>query len=85
MPYVGCSMPNCYILKQKSDPCCLRLLKECDHSKKKHVYDYQWENKSIILAAKYATYAIHNFIVQLRSISINENSINPIILLIENE
>lgn len=84
-PYVGCSPTICHLLRQKRELCCLRLNRTCDHSTKTEVSDYKWKNKIIILASQSTNLAIYNFIVPLRSYAINKNSLNPILLLLENE
>jgi hypothetical protein len=51
----------------------------------KCIADYKWRNKTIILAAEYATMAIYNFIVPLRSYFLKKHKLNPILLLLDNE
>jgi len=84
-PYVGCSPTICYLLPYSLDLCCLELYHDCEHSKIKQISDYKWENKTIILAAKHSNVAIYNFIVPLRSYSLNKNSLVPILIMLENE
>ena len=78
-------MIKCHLLKQKSSSCCLKLFGECEHGIKHKISDYNWKNKSIILSVKYPTTAIHSFIIPLRSSSIDADSLNPIIIVLENE
>ena len=84
-PYVGCSSTVCHILSNPPDRCCLKINQSCEHMTVNQINDYKWKNKTIILAAKDSNIAIYNFIVPLRSYSINKNLLHPILLLLENE
>lgn len=46
-------------------------------------YDYNWQNRTIILAADYASGAIYNFIIPLRAHFRPKGKLSPIILLLE--
>ena len=87
-PYVGCSPTICHLVK--TTPCCLCCLKllnqACIHSSMKNqISDYKFRNKMIILAAASVNVSMYNFIVPLRSFSLNQNSLNPILLLLEKD
>lgn len=73
------------MLKEKANICCLKLNQECEHSKATQISDYNFENKAIILASESAENAILNFIVPLRSHILDENSLHPVVFLLENE
>ena len=85
VPYVGCSSTNCHFLKSKSKLCCLKLNQECVHSKATQISQYNFEKKAIILAAENSNKVIYNFIVPLRSMSLDRSQLHPILLLFENE
>lgn len=51
--------------------------------KTRNAREYQWQNKTIILAADFASNGIYNFIIPLRAHFRPKNSLNPIILLLE--
>ncbi|ODN05382.1 Potassium channel subfamily T member 2 [Orchesella cincta] len=55
----------------------------CEHCANRTAYDYKWKNKTIIIAADYASTAIYNFIVPLRAHFRPKHKLNPIILLLE--
>ena len=57
----------------------------CEHSKARQTKDYNWKNKALILAAECHNIAMYNFIAPLRSYSIDEDEISPIIFMLENE
>ncbi|KAI8127276.1 Potassium channel subfamily T member 1 [Lucilia cuprina] len=61
---------------------CHRLL-VCEHCGYRNAKEYQWQNKTIILAADYASNGIYNFIIPLRAHFRSKTSLNPIILLLE--
>ncbi|KAK9882011.1 hypothetical protein WA026_018862 [Henosepilachna vigintioctopunctata] len=82
-PYIGVSPTLCYLLKEKKPLCCLQLAQICDHCSYRNARDYQWQNKTIILAADYASNGIYNFIIPLRAHFRSKTSLNPIILLLE--
>lgn len=82
-PYIGVSPTLCYLLKEKKPLCCLQLAQVCEHCSYRNARDYQWQNKTIILAADYASNGIYNFIVPLRAHFRSKTSLNPIILLLE--
>ena len=84
-PYIGCSYTTCHLLKTKAPTCCLKLCYTCLHSTAKQAKDYNWKNKAIILAAEYCNIAMYNFIAPLRSYSIDENELNPIVFMFEKE
>ncbi|XP_045465184.1 potassium channel subfamily T member 2 isoform X3 [Harmonia axyridis] len=82
-PYIGVSPTLCYLLKEKKPLCCLQLAQVCEHCSYRNARDYQWQNKTIILAADYASNGIYNFIIPLRAHFRSKTSLNPIILLLE--
>lgn len=55
----------------------------CEHCNYRNAKEYQWQNKTIILAADYASNGIYNFIIPLRAHFKSKTSLNPIILLLE--
>ncbi|KAI8127273.1 Potassium channel subfamily T member 2 [Lucilia cuprina] len=55
----------------------------CEHCGYRNAKEYQWQNKTIILAADYASNGIYNFIIPLRAHFRSKTSLNPIILLLE--
>lgn len=55
----------------------------CEHGTYRNVKDYQWQNKTIILAADQVSNGIYNFIIPLRAHFKSKTSLNPIILLLE--
>lgn len=55
----------------------------CEHCAYRNAKEYQWQNKTIILAADYASNGIYNFIIPLRAHFRSKTSLNPIILLLE--
>nr|XP_023024060.1 potassium channel subfamily T member 2-like [Leptinotarsa decemlineata] len=81
--YIGVSPTLCYLLKEKKPLCCLQLAQVCEHCSYRNARDYQWQNKTIILAADYASNGIYNFIIPLRAHFRSKTSLNPIILLLE--
>ncbi|XP_077299900.1 slowpoke 2 [Arctopsyche grandis] len=82
-PFIGVSPTLCYLLKEKKPLCCLQLAQVCEHCSYRSAKDYQWQNKTIILAADYASNGIYNFIIPLRAHFRSKTSLNPIILLLE--
>ncbi|XP_049803720.1 potassium channel subfamily T member 2 [Schistocerca nitens] len=82
-PYIGVSPTLCYLLKEKKPLCCLQLAKVCEHCSYRNAKEYNWQNKTIILAADYASNGIYNFIIPLRAHFRSKTSLNPIILLLE--
>ncbi|XP_076655993.1 slowpoke 2 isoform X8 [Halictus rubicundus] len=84
-PFVGVSPTLCYLLKEKKPLCCLQLAQVCMHCSYKNARDYNWQNKTIILAADYASNGIYNFIIPLRAHFRSKTSLNPIILLLEKQ
>jgi hypothetical protein len=48
------------LLKEKKPLCCLQLAQVCEHCSYRNARDYQWQNKTIILAADYASNGIYN-------------------------
>lgn len=82
-PFIGVSPTLCYLLKEKKPLCCLQLAQVCEHCSYRNAKDYQWQNKTIILAADYASNGIYNFIIPLRAHFRSKTSLNPIILLLE--
>ncbi|XP_076263119.1 slowpoke 2 isoform X3 [Rhynchophorus ferrugineus] len=82
-PYIGVSPTLCYLLKEKKPLCCLQLAQVCEHCNYRNARDYQWQNKTIILAADFASNGIYNFIIPLRAHFRPKTSLNPIILLLE--
>lgn len=81
-PYIGVSPTLCFLLKEKKPLCCLVLARVCEHCSYRNARDYQWQNKTIILAADYASNGIYNFIIPLRAHFRSKTSLNPIILLL---
>lgn len=59
------------------------LSQVCEHCSYRNAKEYQWQNKTIILAADYASNGIYNFIIPLRAHFRSKTSLNPIILLLE--
>jgi hypothetical protein len=55
----------------------------CEHCSYRNAKEYNWQNKTIILAADYASNGIYNFIIPLRAHFRSKTSLNPIILLLE--
>nr|XP_033332349.1 potassium channel subfamily T member 2 isoform X7 [Megalopta genalis] len=82
-PFIGVSPTLCYLLKEKKPLCCLQLAQVCQHCSYRNAKDYNWQNKTIILAADYASNGIYNFIIPLRAHFRSKTSLNPIILLLE--
>ncbi|XP_035429607.1 potassium channel subfamily T member 2 isoform X3 [Spodoptera frugiperda] len=82
-PFIGVSPTLCYLLKEKKSLCCLQLAQVCEHCAYRNAKEYQWQNKTIILAADYASNGIYNFIIPLRAHFRSKTSLNPIILLLE--
>ncbi|GLV33936.1 slowpoke 2 [Carabus blaptoides fortunei] len=82
-PFIGVSPTLCYLLKEKKPLCCLQLAQICEHCSYRNAREYQWQNKTIILAADYASNGIYNFIIPLRAHFRSKTSLNPIILLLE--
>ncbi|XP_041987705.1 potassium channel subfamily T member 2 isoform X3 [Aricia agestis] len=82
-PFIGVSPTLCYLLKEKKPLCCLQLAQVCEHCAYRNAKEYQWQNKTIILAADYASNGIYNFIIPLRAHFRCKTSLNPIILLLE--
>ncbi|XP_054274110.1 potassium channel subfamily T member 2-like isoform X3 [Macrosteles quadrilineatus] len=82
-PYIGVSPTLCYLLKEKKPLCCLQLAQVCEHCTHRNAKEYNWQNKTIILAADYASNGIYNFIIPLRAHFRTKTSLNPIILLLE--
>ncbi|KAL5290197.1 KCNT2 family protein [Megaselia abdita] len=82
-PFIGVSPTLCFLLKEKKPLCCLQLAQVCEHCSYRNAKEYQWQNKTIILAADYASNGIYNFIVPLRAHFRSKTSLNPIILLLE--
>ncbi|KOB73041.1 Uncharacterized protein OBRU01_11412, partial [Operophtera brumata] len=82
-PFIGVSPTLCFLLKEKKPLCCLQLAQVCEHCAYRNAKEYQWQNKTIILAADYASNGIYNFIIPLRAHFRSKTSLNPIILLLE--
>ncbi|KAI4478348.1 hypothetical protein M0804_012002 [Polistes exclamans] len=82
-PFIGVSPTLCYLLKEKKPLCCLQLAQVCEHCTYRNAKEYNWQNKTIILAADYASHGIYNFIIPLRAHFRSKTSLNPIILLLE--
>nr|XP_018901015.1 PREDICTED: potassium channel subfamily T member 2 isoform X3 [Bemisia tabaci] len=82
-PYIGVSPTLCYLLKEKKPLCCLQLAQVCEHCSYRNANEYNWQNKTIILAADYASNGIYNFIIPLRAHFHAKTSLNPIIMLLE--
>ena len=83
-PYIGCSYTTCHLLKTKAPICCLELCNVCSHSQAKQAKDYNWKNKALILAAECYNFAMYNFIAPLRSHSLKEDDLSPIVFMLEN-
>lgn len=60
-----------------------RLLQVCEHCSYRNANDYNWQNRTIILAADYASNGIYNFIIPLRAHFHTKTALNPIIILLE--
>ncbi|CAC5413355.1 KCNT1 [Mytilus coruscus] len=84
-PYIGTSPTLCHLMEEKREFCCLRLNKTCDHCNYSNANEYNWHNRTIILAADNASNGIYNFIVPLRSHARPKSAINPIVLLLEKD
>ncbi|XP_033252210.1 potassium channel subfamily T member 2-like, partial [Drosophila miranda] len=82
-PFIGVSPTLCFLLKEKKPLCCLQLAQVCEHCSYRNAKEYQWQNKTIILAADYASSGIYNFIIPLRAHFRSKTSLNHIILLLE--
>ncbi|XP_062525171.1 potassium channel subfamily T member 2 isoform X2 [Bombyx mori] len=82
-PFIGVSPTLCFLLKEKKPLCCLQLAQVCEHCAYRNAKEYQWQNKTIILAADYASNGIYNFIIPLRAHFRSKTTLNPIILLLE--
>ncbi|KAG7203447.1 hypothetical protein KM043_013511 [Ampulex compressa] len=82
-PFIGVSPTLCYLLKEKKPLCCLQLAQVCQHCSYRNAKEYNWQNKTIILAADYGSNGIYNFIIPLRAHFRSKTSLNPIILLLE--
>ncbi|XP_055311132.1 potassium channel subfamily T member 2 isoform X3 [Sitodiplosis mosellana] len=82
-PFIGVSPTLCYLLKEKKPLCCLQLAQVCEHCNYRNAKEYQWQNKTIILAADQVSNGIYNFIIPLRAHFKSKTSLNPIILLLE--
>lgn len=55
----------------------------CEHCSYRNAKEYNWQNKTIILAADFASNGIYNFLIPLRAHFKSKTSLNPIILLLE--
>ncbi|XP_071152421.1 potassium channel subfamily T member 2-like isoform X5 [Mytilus edulis] len=84
-PYIGTSPTLCHLMEEKREFCCLRLNKTCEHCSYSNANEYNWHNRTIILAADNASNGIYNFIVPLRSHARPKSAINPIVLLLEKD
>uniref|UniRef100_A0A8D9A0J7 Potassium channel subfamily T member 1 n=1 Tax=Cacopsylla melanoneura TaxID=428564 RepID=A0A8D9A0J7_9HEMI len=82
-PYIGVSPTLCYLLKEKKPLCCLQLAQVCEHCNYRNANEYNWQTKTIILAADYASNGIYNFIIPLRAHFKSKTTLNPIIMLLE--
>ncbi|KAK7583793.1 hypothetical protein V9T40_004756 [Parthenolecanium corni] len=82
-PFIGVSPTLCYLLKEKKPLCCLQLAQVCEHCSYRNANDYNWQNRTIILAADYASNGIYNFIIPLRAHFHTKTALNPIIILLE--
>uniref|UniRef100_A0A336LUK8 CSON000335 protein n=1 Tax=Culicoides sonorensis TaxID=179676 RepID=A0A336LUK8_CULSO len=82
-PFIGVSPTLCYLLKEKKPLCCLQLAQVCEHCSYRNAKEYNWQNKTIILAADFASNGIYNFLIPLRAHFKSKTSLNPIILLLE--
>ncbi|XP_064649247.1 potassium channel subfamily T member 2-like isoform X8 [Lineus longissimus] len=82
-PYIGTTPTLTHIMREKRHICCLQLAQTCDHCSFKHAKEYHWSNRTIIVAADYASNGLYNFIVPLRSHARPKNTMNPIVLLLE--
>ncbi|KAI8518591.1 potassium channel, sub T, member 2, partial [Branchiostoma belcheri] len=83
-PYIGYTSMVCHLMKEKVPFCCLQLNNPCQHNNFEYAHHYKWPNKSIIVAAEYATPGLYNFIVPLRSQCRPKRELNPIVFLLEN-
>ena len=77
----GCSSIN--QLSSWNSPTSSFQFQVCEHCSYRNAKEYQWQNKTIILAADYASNGIYNFIIPLRAHFRSKTSLNPIILLLE--
>ncbi|PIK59177.1 putative potassium channel subfamily T member 2-like, partial [Apostichopus japonicus] len=55
----------------------------CEHSSWRHAAEYNWPNNNIILAAEYASVAMVDFVVPLRTHWRPKHSLKPIVIIIE--
>eukprot|EP00058_Branchiostoma_floridae_P008256 XP_002593744.1 hypothetical protein BRAFLDRAFT_86104 [Branchiostoma floridae] len=83
-PYIGYTSMVCHLMKEKVPFCCLQLNNPCQHNNFEYAHHYKWPNKSIIVAAEYATPGLYNFIVPLRSQCRPKRELNPVVFLLEN-
>lgn len=82
-PYIGTNPTLCHLMREKRPLCCLQLVEPCQHCGFKQAQDYTWPNRSIIVAADFASNGLYNFIVPLRSHARPKSSLSPIVLLLE--
>ena len=82
--YIGCCPPPCKVLKHPRNLCCLELNRECKNKTHSQAFDYQWNNKCIIIAAENANNGLFNFILPLRARVRSTMFLKPIVLLLEN-
>ena len=83
---LGLSCNRCSSINQLSSwasPTSSFQFQVCEHCSYRNAKEYQWQNKTIILAADYASNGIYNFIIPLRAHFRSKTSLNPIILLLE--
>ncbi|XP_041370512.1 potassium channel subfamily T member 2-like isoform X2 [Gigantopelta aegis] len=82
-PYVGTSPTLCHLMREKRPLCCLQLAQSCVHCEYRTIKEYNWPNRAILVTADFASSALYNFIVPLRSHARPQSSLNPILLLLE--
>ncbi|XP_071820136.1 potassium channel subfamily T member 2-like isoform X3 [Apostichopus japonicus] len=82
-PYIGYSPSYCHLLSKPKNICCLELDQPCEHSSWRHAAEYNWPNNNIILAAEYASVAMVDFVVPLRTHWRPKHSLKPIVIIIE--
>ncbi|KAL0966786.1 hypothetical protein UPYG_G00300100 [Umbra pygmaea] len=85
VPYIGVSPTLCHLLREKVQPCCLKLEKGCEHNNTQDANAYRLKNKPIIVSAETAGNGLYNFIVPLRASYRQRKDLNPIVLLLDNQ
>ncbi|XP_055894964.1 potassium channel subfamily T member 2-like isoform X1 [Biomphalaria glabrata] len=79
----GFGKTNCHIRLEPRSLCCLEWGKDCPHCAYKNAT--RWQNQLVILLAEHASGGIFNFIIPLRSASIDPHALSPIVLFLEDQ